>query len=91
MTNHSSIEHERESLLKEHEQVQDELNHLRELMQTEVDIEIDEGDSEVFEREKNAALIAVLENYYDPADGGVFVPDVLKPYMGGIEKIVKVA
>ncbi len=61
MTNHSSIEHERESLLKEHEQVQDELNHLRELMQTEVDIEIDEGDSEVFEREKNAALIAVLE------------------------------
>ncbi len=33
------------------------------------------------------ALIAVMENYYDPADGGVFVPDVLKPYMGGIEKI----
>lgn len=35
------------------------------------------------------ALIAVLENYYDPADGGVFVPDVLKPYMGGLNKIVK--
>jgi seryl-tRNA synthetase len=35
------------------------------------------------------ALIAVLENYYDPADGGVFVPEVLKPYMGGIEKIQK--
>lgn len=35
------------------------------------------------------ALIAVIENYYDPADGGVFVPEVLKPYMGGIEKIVK--
>lgn len=34
------------------------------------------------------ALIAVMENYYDPADGGVFVPDVLKPYMGGLEKIV---
>jgi len=33
------------------------------------------------------ALIAVLENYYDPADGGVFVPDVLKPYMGGLDKI----
>ncbi len=33
------------------------------------------------------ALIAILENYYDPEDGGVFVPDVLKPYMGGIEKI----
>ncbi|MFP4314577.1 MAG: serine--tRNA ligase [Alphaproteobacteria bacterium] len=35
------------------------------------------------------ALIAVMENYYDPADGGVFVPEVLKPYMGGIEKITK--
>ncbi|MDB5492413.1 MAG: serine--tRNA ligase [Micavibrio sp.] len=33
------------------------------------------------------ALIAVMENYFDPADGGVFVPDVLKPYMGGLEKI----
>ena len=34
------------------------------------------------------ALIAVLENYYDPADGGVFVPEVLKPYMGGLDKIL---
>ena len=33
------------------------------------------------------ALIAVMENYYDPADGGVFVPAVLKPYMGGLEKL----
>ena len=35
------------------------------------------------------ALIAVMENYHDPSDGGVWVPDVLKPYMGGLEKIVK--
>lgn len=35
------------------------------------------------------ALIAVMENYYDPLDGGVFIPEVLKPYMGGVEKIVK--
>lgn len=35
------------------------------------------------------ALIAVIENYYDPADGGIFVPEVLKPYMGGLEKITK--
>lgn len=33
------------------------------------------------------ALIAVIENYYDPADGGVFIPDVLKPYMNHMEKI----
>lgn len=35
------------------------------------------------------ALIAVIENYYDPTDGGIFVPNVLKPYMGGVEKITK--
>ena len=35
------------------------------------------------------ALIAIIENYHDPSDGGVFVPDVLKPYMGGIEKITR--
>ena len=34
-------------------------------------------------------LIAVMENYYDPTDGGVFIPDVLKPYMCGVEKILK--
>lgn len=33
------------------------------------------------------ALIAVMENYHDPSDGGIFVPDVLKPYMGGVEKV----
>ena len=34
-------------------------------------------------------LIAVMENYYDPTDGGVFVPEVLQAYMGGLKKIVK--
>jgi seryl-tRNA synthetase len=32
------------------------------------------------------ALVAVLENYQQ-ADGSVMVPDVLRPYMGGIEKL----
>ena len=31
-------------------------------------------------------LIAVMENYQNE-DGSVTVPDVLRPYMGGIEKI----
>ena len=35
------------------------------------------------------ALIAVLENYYNPADGSVTVPEVLRPYMGGLVKITK--
>ncbi len=34
------------------------------------------------------ALVAVLENYQNP-DGSVTVPDVLRPYMGGLEKITK--
>jgi seryl-tRNA synthetase len=32
-------------------------------------------------------LIAVLENYQQ-ADGSIAIPDVLKPYMGGLEAIV---
>ena len=31
-------------------------------------------------------LVAVLENYQE-ADGSVRVPEVLKPYMGGLEKL----
>jgi len=34
------------------------------------------------------ALIAVLENY-QAEDGSVTIPDVLKPYMGGLDKITK--
>jgi len=34
------------------------------------------------------ALVAVMENYQN-ADGSVTVPEVLKPYMGGVERIEK--
>jgi len=33
-------------------------------------------------------LVAVLENYQQ-ADGSVVIPEVLRPYMGGLEKIAK--
>ena len=33
-------------------------------------------------------LIAILENNYQP-DGSVIIPEVLRPYMGGLEKIEK--
>jgi len=33
------------------------------------------------------ALVAVLENYYNPEDGSLTIPEVLRPYMGGLEKI----
>jgi RNA polymerase-binding protein DksA len=61
MTSEDHIAQERKRLLEEKEQIKAELSHLREFLQAEVDVEPDEGDSEVFEREKNAALIAVLE------------------------------
>jgi DnaK suppressor protein len=61
VTDQSLVAKEQERLLQEQAQLEEELRHLRELMQSEVDIEPDEGDTEVFEREKNAALIAVLE------------------------------
>lgn len=35
-------------------------------------------------------LVAVLENYQQ-ADGSIVVPEVLRPYMGGVEKLAKVA
>jgi seryl-tRNA synthetase len=33
------------------------------------------------------ALVAVLENYQQ-TDGTVAIPEVLRPYMGGLERIV---
>jgi seryl-tRNA synthetase len=32
------------------------------------------------------ALVAVLENYQN-ADGSITVPEVLRPYMGGVEAL----
>lgn len=55
------IAEERKKLVEEQAHVVAELQNLRDLMQAEVDVEPDEGDTEIFEREKNAALIVVLE------------------------------
>ena len=55
---------DRKRLLANLAQVNEELEHLRNMMQGEVDVELDEGDTEIVEREKTAALIAVLD---DPA------------------------
>ena len=52
---------DRKRLLTHLERVNEELEQLRNLMQGEVDVELDEGDTEIVEREKTAALIAVLE------------------------------
>jgi RNA polymerase-binding protein DksA len=61
MSREEFVVKEKQKLQEEHTHIAEELEHLRELMQAEVDVEPDEGDAEIFEREKNAALIAVLE------------------------------
>ncbi len=58
---HDEGAREREMLEEERKRLEEELERLRENMLQEVDIELDEGDPIFFEREKAAALIAVLE------------------------------
>ncbi len=53
----------REMLLEEEEQLLHEIENLSAQVRTgEVEIEIEEGDPEVIEREKNVALLVALEN-----------------------------
>ncbi len=66
-----NVERERVKLLEERSQVADELERLRELLQAEVDVEPDEGDAEIFEREKNSALIAVLDKRMEDIDAAL--------------------
>ena len=71
MISQTFVEREQRRLMKERPLVEDELHHLREYMQEEVDVEPDEGDAEIFEREKNAALIAVLEHKLQDIDAAL--------------------
>ena len=71
MSREDFVAEEQRKLQEERIQVSAELEHLRELMQAEVDVEPDEGDAEIFEREKNAALIAVLERKLQDIDSAL--------------------
>jgi DnaK suppressor protein len=68
MSREEFVVKEKQKLQEERTQISEELENLRELMQAEVDVEPDEGDAEIFEREKNAALIAVLERRLSDID-----------------------
>ena len=61
MAKKQTVSKETTHLQGERKQVLSELENLRSAMLNEVDTEPDEGDAEIFEREKTAALIAVLE------------------------------
>ena len=67
---------DRKRLLANLEQVNEELEHLRNLMQGEVDVELDEGDTEIVEREKTAALIVVLERRQQDIEHALRVIDL---------------
>ena len=67
---------DRKRLLANLAQVNEELEHLRNMMQGEVDVELDEGDTEIVEREKTAALIAVLERRQQDIEHALRVIDL---------------
>lgn len=66
---------ERETLQKERDMALAELGKLHEFMQAEVDIDPEEGDTEVSEREKNAALISVLKRKVKDVDAALAALD----------------
>jgi RNA polymerase-binding protein DksA len=56
-----NIETEREKLEAERVAILDDIEHLKEWLQGEVDVDADEGDPDLAEREKNLALLMVME------------------------------
>ncbi|HIQ06213.1 MAG TPA: hypothetical protein EYH31_11100 [Anaerolineae bacterium] len=48
-------------LERERDELQEDLEHLRELLRGEVDVDIEESDPDLFERDKNLALLTKLE------------------------------
>ena len=57
----TKIEIEREKLEAERVAILDDIEHLKEWLQGEVDVDADEGDPDLAEREKNLALLMVME------------------------------
>jgi len=56
-----NTETEREKLETERVAILDDIEHLKEWLQGEVDVDADEGDPDLAEREKNLALLMVME------------------------------
>lgn len=57
----SKVEVEREKLVAERTAILDDIEHLKEWLQGEVDPDADEGDPDLAEREKNLALLTIIE------------------------------
>ena len=60
-TRNQIIARERHKLLDEQKRIAGELERLREALKVEVDVDAEEGDPDLIEREKNVALVSQLE------------------------------
>jgi RNA polymerase-binding protein DksA len=60
-TREQIVVRERRKLLEERSRLSGELERLREALKTEVDVDAEEGDPDLIEREKNVALVSQLE------------------------------
>ena len=65
------IEAEREKLEAERAAILDDIEHLKEWLQGEVDVDADEGDPDLAEREKNLALLIVMERKLESVNGAL--------------------
>jgi RNA polymerase-binding protein DksA len=61
VTRDELAEKERQKLVDEAKEIKENLEHLREAMKEEVDVDAEEGDPDLIEREKNVALANQLE------------------------------
>jgi DnaK suppressor protein len=55
------IENNKEALLRERESLLDDIEALKQALKSEVDVDVEEGDPEIIEREKSATLLEALE------------------------------
>ncbi len=62
---------ERRKLIEERNRITGALERLREAMKVEVDVDADEGDPDLIEREKNVVLVAQLERKFEGVEAAL--------------------
>jgi DnaK suppressor protein len=70
-TRQEIIARERLKLLDEQTRITGALERLREALKVEVDVDLEEGDPDLFEREKNVALLTQLEHKLEGVQGAL--------------------
>ena len=66
-----NVARERRRLLDERSRVRGALERLREALKVEVDVDLEEGDPDLIEREKNVALLTQLEHKLEGVDAAL--------------------